>query len=233
MKAVITGASRGIGYAIAEKLATEGFDLILCSRNHNDLEKVQKDFSEKYSINVIFQEADLSKIEEVEKFSEFVLANTNELDVLVNNVGHYIDGDIFDGGTDLLQQQLNLNLVSVHELTRTLYPIFQKQGKGHIFTLGSILSVELRDEAAFYTISKHALRTWHQLLNNKAREDGIKSTLLLPSSTYTSSWEKVNVDKNLMIEASEVAQILWNCLDSKTETLVDEVLIKPLSKKYG
>ncbi len=109
-------------------------------------------------------------------------------------------------------------------------PLFKNQKAGHIFTLGSLLSVKLRTGAAYYTISKHALRTWHQLLFDYTRDYNIKSTLVLPSSTITASWgEQPNEEE--FIQPSQVADAIWNCFQLKDAAVVDEISIKTISKK--
>jgi short-subunit dehydrogenase len=230
MIAIITGATQGIGRAIAERFAQAGFDLFIAARSNADLIGLKNILEPRYKIKVFMKVADLSKKSDVVLFAEFVKANTQSVDVLVNNVGQYMAGHLFENPADKFMEQMNVNLMSAHYLTSSLMPVFQKQKKGHIFTLGSLLSVRLRESAAFYTISKHALRTWHQLLFEYAREHNIKATMVLPSSTLTASWgEQPNSDE--FIQPEHIAEIIFDCYNLSGAAVVDEISVKTISKK--
>src|SRR5688572_8265938 len=185
MNAVISGATKGIGKATAERFAKAGFDLFLGARSNADLISLKHQLESTYKVKVHIKPTDFGKKSDVILFAEFIKSNTQQVNVLVNNVGQYMVGNLFENPADKFSEQLNVNLMSAHWLTGALIPMMQKNKEGHIFTLGSILSTRLRESAAFYTISKHALRTWHQLLFEYAREHHIKATLVLPSSTIT------------------------------------------------
>src|SRR5688572_24878928 len=100
MIAVITGATQGIGRATATRFAKEGFDLIITARNAKDLSKTKAEIEKKFKVKVDATNADFSNIEEVKKFGKFVKSNTKKVDVLVNNVGQYMVGDLFYNSTE-------------------------------------------------------------------------------------------------------------------------------------
>lgn len=230
MVAIVSGATQGIGKAIAERFAQAGFDLFIAARSNADLIRIKTGLETKYKIKVFIKAADFSKKSDIILFSEFIKENTKNVDVLVNNVGQYMVGNLFENPADKFFEQLNVNLMSAHYLTSSLMPVFQAQKNGHIFTLGSILSVKLRDSAAFYTISKHALRTWHQLLFEYAREHNIKATMVLPSSTITASWgNQPNPEE--FIQSENVAEAIFDCYKISGSAIVDELSIKTMSKK--
>lgn len=230
MIAIITGATKGIGKAIAERFAHSGFDLILTARNHADLLVLKAELENTYKVKVFIKPADFAKKSDVILFAEFVKANCSSVDVLVNNVGQYMVGNLFENPSDKLMEQLNVNLLSAHYLTSALMPGFQQQKKGHIFTIGSILSIRLRESAAFYTISKHALRTWHQLLFEYAREHQIKATLVLPSSTLTNSWGS-QPNEEEFIQPEHIAETIFDCYNLSGAAVVDEISVRTISKK--
>jgi 3-oxoacyl-[acyl-carrier protein] reductase len=230
MTAVITGATKGIGRAIAERFAQAGFNLCIGARSQADLMGVKTALETRYKIKVWIKPADFAKKTDVILFAEFVKSNVQSVDVLVNNVGQYAVGSLFESPADKLVEQLNVNLMSAHYLTSAFMPVFQQQGRGHIFTIGSILSVRLRESAAHYTISKHALRTWHQLLFEYARERNIKATLVLPSSTITASWGN-QPNEEEFIQPEHIAETIFDCYNITGAAVVDEISVKTISKK--
>lgn len=232
MTAVITGATKGIGKSIAERFAQAGFDLFICARSQADLTVVKNEWEKKYKVKVFTKVADLARKNEVILFSEFIKANTKTVQVLVNNAGQYIPGSLFENSADKLADQLNVNLMSVHYLTAGLIPLFREQKKGHIFTLGSTLSTYIRNEAAFYTISKHAVRTWHQLLFEQTREWGVKSTLIIPSATVSASWDGADVNHADMIQPENIAEVIYDCYNMGGAAVVSEITVKTLNKDF-
>jgi len=229
MIAVVTGATQGIGRATAIQFAKHKFDLIITARNVADLNTIKAELESNYSIKVYTLSCDFSKLDEVQKFGEFVLSVTQQIDVLVNNVGQYMVGNLFDNSPEKFQEQINVNLLSAHSLTHALMPVFKSQKSGHIFTLGSLLSFKLRESAAFYTITKHAIRTWNQLLFEYTREFNVKSTLVMPSSTLTASWGEQK-EKQEFIQPEDIATAIFNCYQLPGAAVVDEISVRTTTK---
>lgn len=232
MLAVVTGATRGIGRAIAVRFAMAGFDLAVTSRSATELTLMKNELEKEFKVKVFAKPANFQKKADVVLFAEFAKQAGARVDVLVNNVGQYLYGNIFDEPGDKLAEQLQVNLLSAHYLTSALAENFKKHRSGHIFTIGSILSKNLRDDAAFYTISKHALYTWHQLLMNEMRQYNVRATFVAPSSTFTSSWEGSNVKGEELIQPENIAEAIYDCYNMTGSALVDEISIKTMLKKY-
>jgi short-subunit dehydrogenase len=176
--------------------------------------------------------ANFQKKSDVVLFGEFVKSQASSIDVLVNNVGQYFYGRLFDGNSDKLPEQLQVNLLSAHYLTATLADRFKHQRKGHIFTIGSLLSKNIREDAAFYTVSKQALYAWHKVLAEEMRQYNVKATFVMPSSTYTSSWEETNVKADELIQPESVAECIYDCYNLSGPFMVDELSMKTMQKKY-
>ena len=116
-KAVITGATKGIGRAIAESLATEGYDIAVCSRHEEDLEEMQKEFASRFaSVELVTKVVDMSKKEEVLKFAQFIHNQWQRVDILVNNAGVFIPGAIHTEGDGDLEKMIETNLYSAYHL---------------------------------------------------------------------------------------------------------------------
>lgn len=231
MVAVISGATKGVGKSLALALAKEGFSLALSARNKNDLEQLQSELVRNYSSNVFIYAADLSDKNSVLDFSAKVLNEFKNIDVLINNVGKYDLDRITDDGVDL-DDMMKTNLNSAYYLTKHLSINMCKNGKGHIFNICSVLSLMPRSTAATYTISKHALKGFNDVLREEMREYGVKVTAIYPGSINTSSWEGIVAPKELFVQPDDIVNIVKACLHTSKNANIEEVVIKPLNKNY-
>lgn len=135
MKAIITGASKGIGKAIAFKLASDGIHLILTARNFSELDLLKQEIHKEHpNIQVSIYTADLSNRAEVEKLIEDVFAQHQDLNILINNAGIYKQGDISNGDESILEEMMEVNLYAPIHISRGLLPILQKI-RAHIFLI--------------------------------------------------------------------------------------------------
>lgn len=231
MVAVISGATKGVGKALAIALAKEGFSLALNARNTNDLEQLQSELVRNYSSNVFIYVGDLSDKDSALDFSAKVLSEFKNIDVLINNVGKYDLDKITDDGIDL-DDMMKTNLNSAYYLTKHLSINMCKNGKGHIFNICSVLSLMPRSTAATYTISKHALKGFNDVLREEMREYGVKVTAIYPGSINTSSWEGIVAPKELFVQPDDIVNIVKTCLHTSKNANIEEIVIKPLDKKY-
>ena len=123
MNAVITGASRGIGKAVAHLFALHGYNLFLCSKTEENLLQTVEELKTSFpNISIDAKAFDLGKKQEAKLFGEWVAGNADTLDVLVNNVGTFIQGNISDEPDGALEQMLEVNLYSAYHTTRALLP---------------------------------------------------------------------------------------------------------------
>src|SRR5688500_18656254 len=158
MNAVITGASRGIGKAVAEIFALHGYNLFLCSKSEeNLLQTVEELKTDHPGIAIDAKAFDLGNKQEAQLFGEWVISNADTVDVLVNNVGTFIQGNISEEPDGALEQLLHVNLYSGYHTTRALLPNMMAEKSGHIFTICSIASLAAYPNGGAYSISKYAL----------------------------------------------------------------------------
>jgi short-subunit dehydrogenase len=157
MNIIITGASKGIGYAIAEIFAANGHNLYLTSKTESSLQKAVATLQQAYPLVTIDSfPADLSIKSEVAQFSKWCLGKTTP-HILVNNAGNFVPGKLQNEADGQLEQQLNTNLFSAYHLTRALLPSMLTTGAGHIFNICSIASLAAYENGGAYSISKFAL----------------------------------------------------------------------------
>jgi short-subunit dehydrogenase len=224
---VITGGTKGIGRALVLRFAENGFNIITCSRKLADLEVLKEEVEKLHSSKVYIQAADLSKKEEINSFSEFVLRTTPKVDVLVNNTGVFLPGSIQDEPEGNLEMMMNTNLFSAYHLTRKLLPAIVPHKKGHIFSMSSIAGITAYASGGSYSITKYAMQGFTKCLREELKEDGIKVTAVLPGATFTASWEGVDLPHERFMKAEDVAESVWSAYSLSDRTVVEEIVLRP------
>ena len=228
MKAIITGATKGIGRAIAETLAAEGYDIALCARNTKELTTLQKDFKARHpSIQLITTAADVSKKKDILRFADQIINQWGSVDVLINNAGVFLPGEVANEPEGTLERMIETNLYSAYHLTRALLPAMIQKGSGHIFNMCSIASIIAYPNGGSYTISKFALLGFSKVLREELKEKGIKVTAVLPGATWSNSWEGVNLPETRLMQANDIALAILGATKMSPSAVVEEIIIRP------
>lgn len=227
MKIIITGATKGIGRAIAEKFAAEGFDLAVCSRTEADLASFREEIQEKYNVEVLTRPTDMSSKTDVQAFAGFIQKQWGEVDVLVNNAGIFIPGEISVEEDGLLEQQIETNLYSAYHFTRAMLPVMLKKGSGHIFNMCSIASFMAYPNGGSYSISKFALLGFSKVLREEMKTKGIKVTSILPGATWSDSWAGADFPDSRLMEANDIAIAVWSAWQMSPSAVVEEIVVRP------
>ncbi|MCY7410276.1 MAG: SDR family oxidoreductase, partial [Chitinophagales bacterium] len=158
MNCVITGATRGIGKAITEKFASEGFNVAVCARNKKDLDQLYNELHHKHpDAEIIAQQCDVSDKKQLKAFADIIKSQWNTVDVLVNNAGVFIPGQIHKEKSGTLEKLIKTNLYSAYYLTQFLSKMMIKEKSGHIFNICSTASISAYANGGSYGISKFAL----------------------------------------------------------------------------
>ena len=227
-KAIITGATKGIGRAIAEILATEGYDLAVCSRHEADLEAMKTDFNDRFSdVKIIAKIVDMSVKSEVLDFAQFVKNEWNRVDVLVNNAGTFIPGAIHTEGEDALEMMMATNLYSAYHLTRAVLPMMMPLKKGYIFNMCSVASEKAYPNGGSYSISKFALLGFSKNLREEMKPLGIKVTSILPGATWSDSWAGFEAPEERLMQARDIAEAVVSALRMSAAAVVEEIVLRP------
>jgi short-subunit dehydrogenase len=227
--ALVTGASKGMGKAIALALATKGYDLALCARNIETLQEVENEIQKKNpSVKVFLKTCDFSIAKEVEQLATWVETHFPVLDVLVNNVGMYERVSLLKEGPNVFNNHMQVNLYTPHFLSNYFGQIMRDAGKGHIFNITSIASREPVPAAGAYTITKFALEGLTKVLREELRKSGVKVTEIIPGSTLTSSWEGTEISAEEFVLPEDIAKVLVTCLSLSSGANIEEVIIRPI-----
>lgn len=226
--AVVTGGSQGMGKAIAEKFLQNGFSVAICARNKQDLERVQAEWNENYpTASVLTFPADLAIKEEVNAFCTYVLANFEQIDVLVNNAGTYFPGQLATEPDGQLEKLMGVNLYSAYNTTRALLPAMKAKKHGHIFNMCSVASLHAYPNGGAYSITKYAILGFSDNLRLELMPDNIKVTSICPGATYTRSWEGSGLDRNRFMQAEDIAEMVWASYNLSPGANVDRIVIRP------
>ncbi len=226
--AVVTGATKGLGRAIAEIFAENGFDVCVCARTETDLGTMQLEWAEQFpKVKLHTFPADLGKKSEVLEFSKFVKKTWPQLEVLVNNAGLYLPGGVADEPEGTLETLLEINLFSAYNLTRALLPMMLAQRNGHIFNMCSIASKVAYRNGGSYSISKFALLGFSKNLREEMKTKGIKVTAILPGATWSDSWHGADFPAERLMQATDIAKAVWGCYNLSDAAVVEELLIRP------
>lgn len=234
MNVIITGASKGIGKAIALEFASQGVNLILNARNIADLEKTRQDcLSIDPDIEVHIFPADLSQKDEVFALGEFCLGTFHEIDILVNNAGVFIPGAIHEEEDGRLEKMIDTNLYSAYHLTRKILPAMIDQRKGHLFNICSTASIYAYPNGGSYSISKFALYGMTKVLREELKDKGIRVTAILPGATWSASWAGVDLPEKRLMDPKDLAKSIWNAYQLSDNAVIEELLIRPLEGDIG
>lgn len=228
MNIAISGATKGIGRAIADKFAAAGFNIAVCARTQADLDQMKAAYTDQYpAIKTIFVQTDMRKTEAVKAFGRLILEKWGRLDVLVNNAGIFTPGDIHTEDEGLLEAMIETNLYSAYHLTRTTLPSMIEKKAGHIFNICSIASLKAYPAGGSYSISKFALYGFSQNLREELKEKGIRVTAVLPGATWSNSWAGVDLPKERLMPAADIAKAIFNAWDMSPATVVEDIVLRP------
>ncbi|HWB62707.1 MAG TPA: SDR family oxidoreductase [Chitinophagales bacterium] len=226
---VITGATKGIGRALAFEFAAQKFDLAVCARSKSDLGNLRNEISLLYpGVNIMAQPCDVSKKDELQKFAEKINSQWQYIDVLINNAGIFLPGQVFNEKEGTLETLMETNLYSAYYLTRHLLPMMMERKSGHLFNMCSVASLQAYPNGGSYSISKFALLGLSKALREELKPYNIKVTAVLPGATLTNSWSGTDLPESRFMKATDVADAIWDVYNLSASTVVEEIILRPM-----
>ena len=228
MNCIITGASRGLGRAIAEQFANRGYDLVLSSRDADALASAAGELGARYpAIRIYSKAADLGDREQAKRLGQWIVETGVTVDVLVNNAGQFIYGSLYNEEEGVLERLMEINLYSAYHLTRALLPGMMARKAGHIFNICSIASLKAYHHGGAYGISKYALAGFSANLREEMKDHGIKVTAVYPGAALTDSWAGSGVDPHRIMEAADIARMVFAATELSPQATVEEIVLRP------
>ncbi len=180
----ITGASSGIGEAMAKKFAQEGARLVLSARRESELERVKLATGLPHN-KVLVLPLDMEQQGLFEGAVEKVIGQFGRIDLLINNAGISQRGEVISSSMDVYKKLINLNYLAVVGLTKAVLPVFLKQNSGHFVAISSISGKLGSPMRAGYAASKHALHGFFDALRSEVTPSNIFVTLVCPGYIKT------------------------------------------------
>jgi short-subunit dehydrogenase len=226
---IVTGASKGIGRAIVLKFASEGFAVAACARQEADLKKLEAEVSAiAPDFSHIFMPCDMSDQMQVKQFADKVRDTWDTINILVNNAGTFIPGQVINEAEGVLEKLISTNLYSAYHMTRALVPGMIATRNGHIFNMCSVASLHAYANGGSYSISKFALLGLSRALREELKPYGISVTSLMPGATLTDSWAGVDLPESRFMKADDIAKLIFDIYHLSDSTVVEEVILRPV-----
>lgn len=228
MNIVITGASKGIGKAIAEKFAANGYSLFLCARNEEQLARTSEAISTKNSsVKVRYKTCDVSRKDDLKSFASWIIDNSESVDVLVNNAGSFVPGHVHEEDDGVIEYLMATNLYSAYYLSKYLLPGMMQRKQGHIFNICSIAALKAYRHGGSYSITKYAMAGLSANLREEMMKYGVKVTSVFPGAAYTASWASGDVKPERIMTAEDIAEMIFAASSLSAQACVEEIVIRP------
>lgn len=228
--ALVTGASFGIGRAIARNLSKMGCKLVLAARERKTLELVAHEL-EGESICVPTDLADRAQVDVLVKEA---VKKFGSIDILIENAGIYTSDTFSDMTPEAMQKMIDVNLTSIMVLSHAVLPYMKQQQSGEIMVIGSIAGVaDMRDEAV-YSATKHAANAFVRSLRRQVAPDGIRVGSILPGTVATELWGDIDparIDQQVaegeVLRPEDIAEIAAFMLQQPANVTIRELVVLP------
>ncbi len=188
--AVISGGSVGIGLAVAEALAREGVQLVLCARDEARLKARCAEIESRFGVQAVPAAADVSRAEDCERVVAAAMDAFGGADILINNAGTGSNEKVMDASDEKWQYYWDLHVMAAVRLSRGLAPAMRQRGGGVILNTASICAKQPLDYEPIYNVTKAALMMFSKCLSNEFIPYGIRVNCINPGLILTPDWKK-------------------------------------------
>lgn len=225
---VITGASQGIGSAIAKVFAGEipGIRLALVARNAKNLALVAR-LCRKSSSNVEIFPCDVTDEGSVALMAKAVAKRFGGVDVLVNNAGKFFGAPFLEMKLSDFDAQIAANLRSVFLVSKAFVPGMVKRKRGDVFNMSSIAGQQAYPNGTAYCAAKYGVTGLSAVMRAELRDKGVRVCCIHPGATWTPSWSGSGVKADRIMPAEDVAQVVLDVYRLGRRTVVEEIVLRP------
>lgn len=231
MKAVafITGASRGIGYAIARSVAPLCSHLLIASRTKSNITSAAERLRKETGCEVHHMWGDLANSRSfADAARQLVATTTKRVDLLVLDAGYYVEGSLAEIGDADFERNMQVNCHSAHYVVSALLPFLKKSSAGKIVLVGSTAAYEAYPLVPTYGIAKWALRGYAINLREELMAHHIGVTFISPGGTLTDMWAGVDLPKNRLLEADDIGRLVAAIMTLSPQAVVEELIVRPM-----
>jgi 3-oxoacyl-[acyl-carrier protein] reductase len=230
--ALVTGAGRGIGRAVALALAQAGCRVILSARTEQQLAEAANAIRASGG-DALVVPADLTRDEDIQRLTDTILKAWGEIDILVNNAGWGKRAPIIRGKIEDWDHSFRLNLRAPMILAKSFVPGMIEKGNGAVINIGSVSGKTGEADGAVYAASKFGLIGFTQSLYEEVREHGVKVSVILPGFVDTPMIPPVkHLDRSKMIRPEDVAEAVLFVVNSPPTCCPVEITVRPQRTPY-
>ena len=225
--AIVTGSSRGIGRAIAERLARDGFDLFVVARDTKALEEVARVITA-LGRRAVSCATDLAEREAPQAVFQAFSESFSRLDVLVNNAGVATLSPFEEHTEADWDFVMNLNARTPFFLTQLVLPLLKQADPGYVVNIGSVMSTKGYARQSLYAASKHALLGFTKSLARETTGANIRVHAILPGSVNTRLLTslKPEIDTSDLISTEEIADVVSNLVRMRGNAIIDAIEVR-------
>lgn len=226
--ALITGASRGIGRAIAARLAREGARLLITARSA-ELQEAARELTELTEVHAVC--ADVTRPANVQGLFEEVRTRFDSLDILVNSAGVAEAAPVVETSADLWQKTLAVNLTATFLCSRAALEVMLPRRRGHIVNLISVAAIIPYAGNSAYAAAKAGALAFTRVLREEVRAAGIRVTAVLPGPTDTPLWDRFwpQAPREKMMSPAAVAEAVVSAILLPGNAVAEELILRPIS----
>ena len=228
--AVVTGAGRGIGAAIATRLAELGARTVLCGRTRGSLEAIANKIQTAGGQAAIV-ECDVSDLRSVESAAERVERTFGKVNILVNNAGiGGMGGPLHQLPPQVWDQVMNTNLRGVYYCIRGFVPLMIQNKSGHIINISSLAGKNPLPNGAAYAASKWGLNGLSYSVAEELRGHNIRVSIICPGTTHTEFSPHAGANVEKMLQASDIAHAVAMIVTQAPQSFASEIVLRPTQK---
>ncbi len=229
---LVTGATRGIGRAIAKMMLDEGAQVAICARDQAAVDQAVAELHSETGGKVAGKAADVRKQEDIAGLFRFIDTHFGGLDVLVNNAGVGVFHSVSELSVEDWQRTLETNLSGVFYCCREAFPRFEKRGGGYIVNISSLAGKNPFAGGAAYNAAKFGLNGFSEAMMLDKRNDNVRVSYIMPGSVATEfSLHGTDSGSDWKIQAEDIAEIVRTLLHMPERTLISRVEVRPSKPK--
>lgn len=225
--AIITGASSGIGAAIAKTLATEGVNVVLAARRKDKLESIANEINEKgkgQAKSIVTNVADQA---DVERMKAFAIEKFGTIDIYVNNAGQMLSSKMQDGHVSDWEQMVDVNIKGVLYGIHAVLPEMVSRKSGHIINIASVSGLEVTKTSTVYSATKFAVRAISMGLEKELAKTGVRVTNISPGMVRTDLSGNWKAFDRKPLEAIDIANAVVYAVSQPDYVNVNEITVRP------
>ena len=231
LRAIVTGASSGIGRATAFAFAESGIEVALVSRSQDKLETLATKIQQQTQTKAKAYPLDLTLVDQVSQEIAAICDSFGPIDILVNNAGMGYTNTLAQTSLADWQSVIQLNLTSVFQCVRGVLPQMRDRSSGIIVNVASIAASNVFPEWGAYSVSKAGLVALSKALSVEERSNGIRTTIVSPGSVNTPIWDtdtvQADLDRSSMLTPEIVAQSILHTVLLPSKAVVEELIVMP------